>query len=52
MCFPTETFAWRVVEAVADHLDVVIAHRADVTLARKPASGASISVLDSPFLSR
>ncbi len=28
MCFPTETFAWRVVEAVADHLDVVIAHRA------------------------
>ena len=49
-CFPAEAFSRRIVEAIAYLFQVLIRHCADVTLARKPASGAPVGVLDRALL--
>jgi len=51
-CFPSQAFARRVVELVADLLDVVVCHASDVPLAGKPVSGEVISVFDGSLLPR
>jgi len=47
---PSEAFAGCVVEAITDHLHVMISECRDVTLPRQPSSRAAIGVLDRAFL--
>ena len=51
-CLPAEAFSGRAVEAVTDHLHVMISECRDVALPRQPSSGAAIGVFDSAFLPR
>ena len=48
--FPSKTLTRRVVEAITDHLHIVICALADVAFAGQPPSKASICVLDCAFL--
>jgi len=48
--FPSKVRARRVVEAITDHLHIVICALADVAFAGQPPSKASVSVLDGTFL--
>ena len=47
---PSKTLSWRVVEAITDHLHIVICALPDVAFAGQPPSKASVSVLDCAFL--
>jgi hypothetical protein len=49
---PSKTLSWRVVEAITDHLHIVICALPDVAFAGQPPSKASVSVLDCAFLPR
>jgi len=49
-CSPSEAFARRGVEAVAESTEVQLRDLADVDVARQPAAGAAVGVLDRAFL--
>ena len=51
-CFPSQAFAGCVVEAIADHLHIMISECRDVSLSRQPSSGAAIGVFHGAFLPR
>lgn len=48
--FPSQALARRVVEAITDHLHIVICALPDVAFAGQPPSKASVCVLDCAFL--
>tara|TARA_R100000322_G_scaffold1793_1_gene1795 strand:+ start:137 stop:535 length:399 start_codon:yes stop_codon:yes gene_type:complete len=48
--FPTKALARRVVEAITDHLHIVICALPDIAFAGQPPSKASVCVLDYAFL--
>lgn len=48
--FPSKALARRIVEAITDHLHIVICALPDIAFAGQPPSKASVSVLDCAFL--